>query len=440
MLSCSDEDIEDGFDEVTYDNGCIQQPKSLHSKGKMTLSSFSEYCQTEVHGLGYKKNGPVQSWLKKEHCSDSFEESISDEDNIAGSENSLAYKCGTSRLVENYTSSNRYEGSQTSEWNHTLEECSVLDSQPEMPEMTGRQNVFIHSNSNQECPIRETKIKKDISCIEDKRTSANEEFDILEEVEEADIVPYSLAHYERKEGLHPSIAELLEGLQGNNCATSFLNSNAKATDREEKKRKLLNLGERTLENEEDPPEYRDGHASSDEEEINHDNLSLSPKQIEGQRQTMADLFQDAFHASNDTWPALPASNPSRSNYYRRLLQVMQLEKERHAKFSRFFHVLHSSSNKIDKSTAITVQIISRSLEGRLTVCNCLFQLPLDDKEQFERFIDGEAKKERTVIFNPKICENVDLVVENIIRIYPPWKEVLVNEESIILCTYYSNAA
>lgn len=35
-------------------------------------------------------------------------------------------------------------------------------------------------------------------------------------------------------------------------------------------------------------------------------------------------------------------------------------------------------------------------------------------------MDGEAKKERTVIFNPKMCENVDLVVGNFIRIYPPW--------------------
>jgi hypothetical protein len=39
----------------------------------------------------------------------------------------------------------------------------------------------------------------------------------------------------------------------------------KGTNKEERKRILLNLGERTLESEEDPPEYITGHTSSDEE-------------------------------------------------------------------------------------------------------------------------------------------------------------------------------
>lgn len=39
----------------------------------------------------------------------------------------------------------------------------------------------------------------------------------------------------------------------------------KDRDREEKKRILPNLGERTLGNEEDPPEYIAGHTCSDEE-------------------------------------------------------------------------------------------------------------------------------------------------------------------------------
>lgn len=84
----------------------------------------------------------------------------------------------------------------------------------------------IHSNSNQERPIQELKIKKENSCTEDKEVYANEEFDILEDInEEDDIVPYKLIPYERKEGPYPSMAELLEGLQGNNGTPSFLNSN-----------------------------------------------------------------------------------------------------------------------------------------------------------------------------------------------------------------------
>lgn len=46
------------------------------------------------------------------------------------------------------------------------------------------------------------------------------------------------------------------------------------------------------------------------QELNQNKLSLLPQQIEGQRQTMADLFQETFNASNDTWPALAATNPS----------------------------------------------------------------------------------------------------------------------------------
>ncbi|XP_078149334.1 kinetochore protein isoform X2 [Carex rostrata] len=440
--SLSDEDIEDELDEVTYDNDCTEKLRSLFPNHNKNLSSFSD-CYQSVHKSGDNTNEPIQSHsqYKDDHLSDSFNESISDEDNFAVTENSLAYQCGTSTVGEKYNSSHRFEGSEASEWNQILDELDFKPKKPVTIMDKGKTKLkfSIHSNSNQERPIQELKIKKENTCTEDKKVYANEEFDILEDInEEDDIVPYKLIPYERKEGPYPSMAELLEGLQGNNGTPSFLNSNVKDRDREEKKRILPNLGERTLGNEEDPPEYIADHSCSDEEVLNQNKLSLLPQQIEGQRQTMADLFQETFNASNETWPALAATNPSGNNYHGRLLQVMQLEKERHAEFSRFFNALHISSSKIDKSTAITVQIMSRSLEGRLTVCHCLFQLPLDDNKEFEGFMDGDATKERTVIFNPKMCENVDLVVGNFIRIYPPWKEVIVKEEKIILCYYYSS--
>lgn len=57
-------------------------------------------------------------------------------------------------------------------------------------------------------------------------TSPNKDFDILEDInEDDDTVPYNLIPYERKGGLHPSMTELLEGLQGKNCNPSFLSSN-----------------------------------------------------------------------------------------------------------------------------------------------------------------------------------------------------------------------
>jgi hypothetical protein len=46
------------------------------------------------------------------------------------------------------------------------------------------------------------------------------------------------------------------------------------------------------------------------QETNQNKLSLLPQKIEGQKQTMADLFQEAFNATNDIWLAPPASNSS----------------------------------------------------------------------------------------------------------------------------------
>ncbi|KAH9745171.1 kinetochore protein [Citrus sinensis] len=52
---------------------------------------------------------------------------------------------------------------------------------------------------------------------------------------------------------------------------------------------------------------------------------------------------------------------------------------------------------------------------------------------------GNGGRERTIIFNPRVCCDVDLEVGSSIRIHPPWKEVQVggNGESIILSTYFS---
>nr|ACG27596.1 hypothetical protein [Zea mays] len=50
----------------------------------------------------------------------------------------------------------------------------------------------------------------------------------------------------------------------------------------------------------------------------------------------------------------------------------------------------------------------------------------------------ESRTRRTIIFSPKICNNVDLLVGNIIHIFPPWKEVKIQEEHVIICTYFSH--
>ncbi|KDO58446.1 hypothetical protein CISIN_1g030704mg [Citrus sinensis] len=52
---------------------------------------------------------------------------------------------------------------------------------------------------------------------------------------------------------------------------------------------------------------------------------------------------------------------------------------------------------------------------------------------------GNGGRERKIIFNPRVCCDVDIEVGSSIRIHPPWKEVQVggNDESIILSTYFS---
>ncbi|XP_020959518.1 uncharacterized protein LOC107645615 isoform X5 [Arachis ipaensis] len=46
-------------------------------------------------------------------------------------------------------------------------------------------------------------------------------------------------------------------------------------------------------------------------------------------------------------------------------------------------------------------------------------------------------RESTIIFSPRVCDNVDLEVGNLIRIHPPWKEIQVGNDRMILCTYFS---
>ncbi|MCI01621.1 hypothetical protein A2U01_0022648 [Trifolium medium] len=50
---------------------------------------------------------------------------------------------------------------------------------------------------------------------------------------------------------------------------------------------------------------------------------------------------------------------------------------------------------------------------------------------------GSKGGQRTIIFNPRVCDNVDLEVGSLIRIYPPWKKVQVGNDTIILCSYFS---
>jgi len=113
---------------------------------------------------------------------------------------------------------------------------------------------------------------------------------------------------------------------------------------------------------------------------------------------------------------LPLSSTG-AGYHGRMQQIMQMEKDRHAEFLRQFNIEQGDSK------GIIVQIVSRSLEGKLTVCCCLFQEKSNSTIRSDASTDhamNESRTKRTIIFSPKICDNVDLLVGNIIRIFPPW--------------------
>jgi len=152
------------------------------------------------------------------------------------------------------------------------------------------------------------------------------------------------------------------------------------------------------------------------------------------QQTMADLFQEVFNPTNTEVAMLPLRSTG-AGYHGRMQQIMQMEKDRHAEFLRQFNIEQGDSK------GIIVQIVSRSLEGKLTVCCCLFQEKSNSTIRSDASTDhamNESRTKRTIIFSPKICDNVDLLVGNIIRIFPPWKEVKLQDEDVMLCTYFSH--
>ncbi|CAN6246369.1 unnamed protein product [Urochloa humidicola] len=257
--------------------------------------------------------------------------------------------------------------------------------------------------------------------------------------QETEDLPAEFAHPTKKANL--SVAELIEDLQGRSSSsvgTSSLHQHTRAKDWKPKlpvseKKTLAILGERSSDSD-DPLERITDGTSSEEEDVTENHLALANKDVK--QQTMADLFQEVFDPSSMEVAMLPMRSTG-AGYHGRMLQIMQMEKDRHAEFLRQFNM---EQVYLDDSKGITVQIMSRSLEGKLAVCQCLFQEKSNSTIRSEAATDhymNESRTNRTIIFSPKICDNVDLLVGNIIHIFPPWKEVKLQED-VILCTYFSH--
>ncbi|KAI4301376.1 hypothetical protein L6164_034661 [Bauhinia variegata] len=228
-----------------------------------------------------------------------------------------------------------------------------------------------------------------------------------------------------------SMAELFDNLQDK---TDLLCGNSrKHSQRRGKRVKLFpekstsNTGDRAVDSE-DSSEFMDSGSSSDSE-IHDRNMKIAFP--EKNKQTMADRFQEVLGASYiaDDGTHGAVLKPLRAGIFGNLQRVMQKEKERDMDF---WKTLPAS-----KLGGIVVKIISRSLDAKLTVCQCLFgKFNENSLDSFKGLkCDG---RERTIIFSPRVCNDVDLEVGNLIRIHPPWKEVRVgNDDNIILCTYFS---
>ncbi|CAL5055475.1 unnamed protein product [Urochloa decumbens] len=190
--------------------------------------------------------------------------------------------------------------------------------------------------------------------------------------EETEDLPSEFAYPTKKANL--SVAELLEDLQGRSSSsvgTASLHRHTRAKDWKPKvpiseKKTLAILGERSIDSE-DPLERISDGTSSEEEDVTENQLALVNKDVK--QQTMADLFQEVFDPSNMEVAMLPMRSTG-AGYHGRMLQIMQMEKDRHAEFLRQFNM---EQGYLGDPKEITVQIMSRSLEGKLAVCQCLFQ-------------------------------------------------------------------
>ncbi|XP_019071318.2 uncharacterized protein [Solanum lycopersicum] len=155
------------------------------------------------------------------------------------------------------------------------------------------------------------------------------------------------------------------------------------------------------------------------------------------QRTMADQFHLALGAVS-TNERLCIARPKQFGLSGRLQHVMQCEKDRDTYFLEKSQT-HAASSGAE--SFIDVRILSSSLEAKLTVCFCALHGDEEGSECLSnpRERKGTGRREFTIIFNSRICKDVELEIGNVIRIHQPWKEVHVNEkdEAIILCAYFS---
>ncbi|EOX95000.1 Uncharacterized protein TCM_004584 isoform 1 [Theobroma cacao] len=239
-----------------------------------------------------------------------------------------------------------------------------------------------------------------------------------------------------------SMAELLDELQDN---TSLLRGNSKMGCRARGKRiqaalkrSICSLGDRSIESEDLHELFSGGSSSNDEDD--YQNLELAIPEMK--KPTISDKFQEALGATSlsDEGASFTRPRAFSTGLFGKLQQVMEREKETD---TLFLKKLQNGASLKNEPSCITVKIVSRYLDAKLTVCHCSFVKIIEGFWQPEspKILENEGQK-GTVIFNQRICGNVDLEIGNLICIHPPWKEVDImgQGENIILSTYFSEIA
>ncbi|KMT06087.1 hypothetical protein BVRB_7g164070 isoform A [Beta vulgaris subsp. vulgaris] len=231
-----------------------------------------------------------------------------------------------------------------------------------------------------------------------------------------------------------SMADLLDSLQGkirNPHLKSKLGGKRKGQGKRDTVTGISSSGE-DIGSDKESCEFIDAGFLTDKEE-NSQILELAI--VEPGRKTMADKFQEAFASASmdDRRPSFTVVKQSNAGLFGRLQHIMQRQKEEDAE------VLKKVQSEVclkDEARCIDVKILSRSFDAKLSVCHCSL---LKNESSLQNPQQENIGKIWTVIFNSRVCGDVDLEVGNLIRIYPPWKEVQVlrGGEIMILTTYFS---
>ncbi|XP_062018673.1 uncharacterized protein LOC133735281 isoform X2 [Rosa rugosa] len=187
------------------------------------------------------------------------------------------------------------------------------------------------------------------------------------------------------------------------------------------------LGDGTIDIESSPEHL--GHGLPSDIKIDDQILKLADPEMK--RQTLVDRFQEAM--SDRLLVAVPKT--LKSGLFGKLQQVVQSEKETDIEFLKKIQGGASENDPNCKD----VKILSKYLDAKLTVCHCSFgnnSKRLPSPEVCEEMVDEGL--ERTIIFNPRVCNDIDLDIGKWIRIHPPWREIRVGTaQNIILSTYFS---